>query len=93
MTVSYTHLDVYKRQQEEIRLTRGTVSEPGKESPWRNRTVEENLDLFERMRSGEFADGQKVLRAKIDMAHPNMLFRDPIMYRILHAEHHRTGNK
>ncbi len=81
------------QSQEEIRLTRGTVSEPGKESPWRNRTVEENLDLFERMRSGEFADGQKVLRAKIDMAHPNMLFRDPIMYRILHAEHHRTGNK
>ena len=79
--------------QEEIRLTRGTVSEPGKESPWRNRSVEENLDLFERMKKGEFADGEKVLRAKIDMAHPNMLFRDPIMYRILHAEHHRTGNK
>ena len=79
--------------QEEIRLTRGTVSEPGKESPWRNRAVEENLDLFERMKKGEFADGEKVLRAKIDMAHPNMLFRDPIMYRILHAEHHRTGNK
>lgn len=78
--------------QEEIRLTRGTVSEPGKESPWRNRSVEENLDLFERMKKGEFADGEKVLRAKIDMAHPNMLFRDPIMYRILHAEHHRTGN-
>ena len=62
--------------QEEIRLTRGTVSEPGKESPWRNRSVEENLDLFERMKKGEFADGEKVLRAKIDMAHPNMLFRD-----------------
>ena len=81
------------QSQEEIRLTRGTISEPGKESPWRNRTVEENLDLFERMRNGEFPDGAKVLRAKIDMSHPNMLFRDPIMYRIIHAEHHRTGNK
>ena len=79
--------------QEQIRETRGTVSVPGTESPYRNRSVEENLDLFERMRKGEFADGEKVLRAKIDMAHPNMLFRDPIMYRILHAEHHRTGNK
>ncbi len=79
--------------QEEIRLGRGTVTVPGTESPWRNRSVEENLDLFERMKSGEFADGEKVLRAKIDMAHPNMLFRDPIMYRILHTEHHRTGNK
>ncbi len=81
------------QSQEEIRLTRGTISEPGKESPWRNRSVEENLDLFDRMRRGEFPDGAKVLRAKIDMAHPNMLFRDPIMYRIIHAEHHRTGNK
>ena len=79
--------------QEEIRLGRGTVTVPGTESPWRNRSVEENLDLFERMKNGEFADGEKVLRAKIDMAHPNMLFRDPIMYRILHTEHHRTGNK
>ena len=79
--------------QEQIRETRGTISEPGKPSPWRDRSVEENLDLFERMRKGEFADGEKVLRAKIDMAHPNMLFRDPIMYRIIHAEHHRTGNK
>ena len=79
--------------QEEIRQNRGTVSEPGKPSPYRDRSVEENLDLFERMRAGEFADGEKVLRAKIDMAHPNMLFRDPIMYRILHTEHHRTGNK
>lgn len=81
------------QSQEEIRLNRGTVTVPGKESPWRNRTVEENLDLFARMRAGEFADGEKVLRAKIDMAHPNMLLRDPIMYRILHSEHHRTGNK
>jgi len=79
--------------QEEIRAGRGTVTEPGKNSPWRNRTVEENLDLFERMRKGEFADGEKVLRAKIDMAHPNMQLRDPIMYRILHAHHHRTGDK
>ena len=79
--------------QEEIRAGRGTVTEPGKNSPYRDRTVEENLDLFERMRNGEFEDGSKVLRAKIDMAHPNMQFRDPIMYRILHAEHHRTGNK
>ena len=79
--------------QEQIRETRGTISEPGKPSPWRDRSVEENLDLFTRMRNGEFADGEKVLRAKIDMAHPNMLFRDPIMYRIIHADHHRTGDK
>ena len=81
------------QSQEEIRQTRGTVTVPGTESPWRNRSVEENLDLFARMRAGEFADGEKVLRAKIDMAHPNMLLRDPIMYRILHTEHHRTGDK
>lgn len=81
------------QSQEEIRLTRGAVTVPGKESPWRNRSVEENRDLFARMRAGEFADGEKVLRAKIDMAHPNMLLRDPIMYRILHTEHHRTGNR
>ena len=66
---------------------------PGTPSPWRDRSVEENLDLFVRMKNGEFPDGAKVLRAKIDMAHPNMLFRDPIMYRILHTEHHRTGDK
>ena len=81
------------QSQEEIRLNRGTVTVPGKESPYRNRSVEENLDLFQRMKNGEFADGEKVLRAKIDMAHPNMLLRDPILYRIVHAEHHRTGNK
>ena len=80
------------QSQEEIRVNRGTVTQPGKESPWRNRSVDENLDLFRRMRAGEFKDGEKVLRAKIDMAHPNMLMRDPIMYRIIHAEHHRTGN-
>ncbi|MBQ0006865.1 MAG: glutamine--tRNA ligase/YqeY domain fusion protein, partial [Alistipes sp.] len=79
--------------QEEIRAGRGTVQEPGKNSPWRDRSVEENLDLFERMKNGEFPDGAKVLRAKIDMSHPNMMFRDPLMYRILHTEHHRTGSK
>jgi glutaminyl-tRNA synthetase len=79
--------------QEEIRLRRGTVTKPGADSPYRSRSVAENLDLFTRMRSGEFADGAKVLRAKINMAHPNMLLRDPILYRILHAEHHRTGSR
>ena len=78
---------------DEIRAGRGTVTSPGTNSPYRDRSVEENLDLFARMRAGEFEDGSKVLRAKIDMAHPNMMFRDPIMYRVLHAEHHRTGNK
>ncbi|MBQ7640543.1 MAG: glutamine--tRNA ligase/YqeY domain fusion protein [Bacteroidales bacterium] len=81
------------QSQEEIRQNRGTVSQPGVESPWRNRSVEENLDLFRRMKAGEFPDGSRVLRAKIDMAHPNMLFRDPLMYRIIHADHHRTGSK
>ncbi len=79
--------------QEEIREGRGTVTHPGKESPFRNRSVEENIALFEAMKNGEFEDGAKVLRAKIDMAHPNMLMRDPIMYRILHSHHHRTGDK
>lgn len=78
---------------DQIRANRGTVTTPGTNSPWRDRTPEENLDLFKRMRDGEFADGEKVLRAKIDMAHPNMQFRDPVMYRILHAHHHRTGDK
>ncbi len=78
---------------EEIREYRGTLTEPGKDSPYRNRSVEENLNLFERMRAGEFPDGSRVLRAKIDMASPNLNLRDPVMYRILHAEHHRTGNK
>ncbi|GAB4177541.1 MAG: glutamine--tRNA ligase/YqeY domain fusion protein [Calditrichia bacterium] len=78
---------------EEIREYRGTLKEPGKESPYRNRSIEENLDLFERMRKGEFPDGSKTLRAKIDMAHPNLNMRDPVMYRILHATHHRTGDK
>ena len=78
---------------DEIRKYRGTLTEPGKDSPHRNRPVEENLDLFQRMKAGEFADGSRVLRAKIDMASPNLNMRDPVMYRILHAEHHRTGNK
>lgn len=78
---------------EEIREMRGTIIEHGKESPYRNRSIEENLDLFERMKAGEFKDGERVLRAKIDMAHPNMLMRDPIVYRILHASHHNTGDK
>jgi len=77
----------------EIREYRGTLTEPGKDSPYRNRSVEENLDLFERMRSGEFKNGSRVLRAKIDMASPNLNMRDPVIYRILRATHHRTGNK
>jgi len=76
---------------DEMREYRGTLTEPGKNSPYRDRTVEENLELFERMRRGEFPDGSRTLRAKIDMASPNLNFRDPVMYRILHAEHHRTG--
>ncbi len=78
---------------DEIRKYRGTLTEPGKDSPYRNRSVEENLNLFERMRAGEFPDGSRVLRAKVDMSSPNLNFRDPVMYRILHAEHHRTGSK
>lgn len=78
---------------DEIRKYRGTLTEPGRESPHRNRSVEENLDLFERMKAGEFPDGSRALRAKIDMASPNLNMRDPVMYRILHASHHRTGDK
>jgi glutaminyl-tRNA synthetase len=78
---------------DEIRESRGTLTEPGKESPYRNRSVEENLNLFERMKNGEFPNGSKTLRAKIDMASPNFNMRDPIMYRIVHSGHHRTGNK
>ena len=77
---------------EEIRAYRGTLTEPGKESPYRNRSVEENLDLFERMKNGEFEDGSKVLRAKIDMASPNINMRDPVIYRVAHMHHHRTGD-
>jgi glutaminyl-tRNA synthetase len=78
---------------EEIAAMKGTPTEPGKDSPYRNRSVEENLDLFARMRAGEFKDGEKTLRAKVDMASPNMHMRDPLMYRIKHAHHHRTGDK
>lgn len=78
---------------EEIRKLRGTLTEPGVDSPFRNRSVEENLDLFERMRNGEFKDGEKVLRAKIDMSSPNINMRDPVLYRISHATHHNTGDK
>ncbi|TET93765.1 MAG: glutamine--tRNA ligase, partial [Candidatus Zixiibacteriota bacterium] len=78
---------------EEIKEYRGTLTEPGRESPYRNRTVEENLDLFERMRASEFEDGSRVLRAKIDMASGNLNMRDPVIYRILRASHHRTGDK
>jgi glutaminyl-tRNA synthetase len=78
---------------EEISRTRGTWTTPGENSPFRDRSIEENLDLFTRMKAGEFGDGEKVLRAKIDMAHPNMNMRDPIVYRILHASHHNTGDK
>jgi len=78
---------------EEIRKTRGSLKDIGKESPFRNRSVEENVDLFTRMKNGEFPDGSHTLRAKIDMAHPNMNMRDPVIYRILHAHHHRTGNE
>ncbi|MBU2101770.1 MAG: glutamine--tRNA ligase/YqeY domain fusion protein [Candidatus Omnitrophota bacterium] len=77
---------------EEIRAHRGNLTEAGKESPFRNRSIEENIQLFERMRAGEFSDGSKTLRAKIDMTHPNFTMRDPVMYRIVHATHHRTGN-
>ena len=78
---------------EQMREYRGTLSTPGKESPYRNRSVEENLDLFERMKNGEFPDGSRTLRAKIDMASPNINMRDPVIYRIAHASHHRTGDK
>src|SRR5207302_3535878 len=78
---------------DEIREHRGTLTTPGKESPYRNRAAAESLDLFQRMRAGEFPDGSRTLRAKIDMAHPNLNMRDPVMYRILHAHHHRTGDQ
>ena len=78
---------------DEIREYRGTLTEPGKNSPYRDRSVEENLDLFERMRNGEFEDGTKVLRAKIDMASPNINMRDPVIYRVAHMTHHNTGDK
>src|SRR5512145_842661 len=78
---------------DEIREYRGTLTEPGRESPWRDRSVAENLDLFERMRAGEFPDGSRVLRAKIDMESPNLNMRDPVIYRIMRATHHQTGDE
>ena len=78
---------------EQMREYRGTLTKPGKESPYRDRTIEENLRLFKEMRDGKYADGEKVLRAKIDMSSPNINMRDPIIYRIAHAEHHNTGDK
>jgi glutaminyl-tRNA synthetase len=84
---------VDSQSEEEIREGRGTVTEPGRESPYRSRPPEESLDLFHRMRAGEFPDGSHVLRARIDMAAPNMLMRDPILYRIRHASHYRTGDE
>src|SRR5437588_4115672 len=85
------HAYIDDQSQDEIRATRGTLTEPGKNSPWRDRSVEENLDLFRRMRAGEFPNGARVLRAKIDMASGNINLRDPVLYRILHASHPRTG--
>ena len=87
------HAYVCDLNAEEMRAYRGTLTEPGKESPYRNRSVEENLELFERMKNGEFEDGACTLRAKIDMSSPNMNLRDPAIYRILHVNHHRQGNK
>ena len=87
------HAYVDDQSQEEIRINRGTLTEPGKNSPFRDRTVEENLDLFRRMKAGEFPNGTRVLRARIDMAAGNINLRDPVLYRILHAEHPRTGTK
>jgi len=78
---------------DQVKLQRGTLKEPGIDSPYRNRSIDENIDLFSKMKSGEFANGEKTLRAKIDMAHPNLNMRDPVMYRILHASHHRTGEE
>src|SRR4030065_612613 len=83
---------VDSQNEEEIRTSRGTTQRRGTESPYRNRSVDENLDLFRRMREGEFQDGAHVLRAKIDMGHPNFLMRDPLLYRIRHASHYRRGD-
>ena len=78
---------------EQVKMQRGTLKKPGTNSPYRERSIDENIDIFARMKSGEFADGTRTLRAKIDMAHSNLNMRDPVMYRILHAKHHRTGDK
>ena len=89
LTGSYQDIDL---SPEEIREYRGTLTEPGKNSPYRDRSVEENLELFENMKNGRYQDGEKVLRAKIDMASPNINMRDPIIYRVAHMNHHRTGD-
>jgi glutaminyl-tRNA synthetase len=91
--ISAGHAYVDSQSADEMRANRGTLTEPGKDSPFRNRSAEENLDLFKRMQAGEFADGTHVLRAKIDMASPNINLRDPAIYRIRHATHHNTGDK
>jgi glutaminyl-tRNA synthetase len=91
ITKGLAYVDDYSA--DEIAATKGSTTEPGKNSPYRDRSIEENLQLFEEMRAGKYKDGEKTLRAKIDMAHPNLLLRDPIMYRIKHAHHHRTGDK
>ena len=94
MQLQHSRLVEIKNQTSlQIKKNRGTLNEPGSESPFRNRSVEKNLELFEKMKNGEFLDGEKVLRAKIDMSSPNINFRDPILYRILNTEHHRTGKK
>ena len=87
------HAYVCDLTSDEIKNTRGTLTEPGQDSPFRNRSIEESIDLFERMKAGEFSDGSRTLRAKIDMGHPNMNMRDPVVYRILHADHHRTKDQ
>ena len=87
------HAYVCDLTSDEIKNTRGTLTEPGQDSPFRNRSIEESIDLFKRMKAGEFSDGSRTLRAKIDMGHPNMNMRDPVVYRILHADHHRTKDQ
>ena len=84
---------VCDQSSDQMRDCRGTLKQPGEESPNRNRSIEENLELFQRMKNGDYPDGEKTLRAKIDMSHSNLNMRDPVIYRILHASHHRTGNK
>ena len=91
--ISAGHAYVDSQSAEEMRANRGTLTQAGKDSPFRNRSIEENMDLFKRMQAGEFADGQHILRAKIDMASPNINLRDPAIYRIRHATHHNTGDK
>ena len=91
--ISFLHQRASTQFRHRVIQTRHPLTEPGEESPFRTRSIDENIDLFTRMKNGEFENGEKVLRAKIDMAHPNLNMRDPVMYRILHASHHRTGDK